>query len=275
MSLNQNCTINYLPHVSTNNNKTRSEYRQMVEFRRFDPSTIPDNSVCCFIGKRRSGKSTLLADILWHKRHIPGGIAMSGTEDGNGHYGKYIPKNFVFKDYKPDVVRTCIARQKKYQSKGLSRRMFLICDDMSYDRTLFREKTIRELFMNGRHYQMLVLLTLQWMLDMPPALRTNIDYVFLCKDNVKDNKERMYKYFAGCFDNYKHFNTIFEKMTDNHRCMVIDCTTPSSRLEDVIFYYKAEIRKPFKTGSEAFWKADKDMKKRNSEKNSKTLVIGK
>jgi predicted ATPase len=44
---------------------------------------MADDKVCVFIGKRGTGKSTLVTDILWNKRNIPAGIAMSGTEEGN------------------------------------------------------------------------------------------------------------------------------------------------------------------------------------------------
>ena len=56
-----------------------------IQLKRFDPSKMRDDRVCVFIGKRGTGKSTLVTDILWQKRNIPAGIAMSGTEDGNGH----------------------------------------------------------------------------------------------------------------------------------------------------------------------------------------------
>ena len=234
-------------------------------FTRFDPKKMPDNSVCCFIGKRRSGKSTLLADIMWHKRHIGGGIAMSGTEEGNGMYGQYIPKKFVFKEFEPDIIDKCIRRQSRHNQIGKRNNMFVVADDLNYDKKLFNHRSMRELFMNGRHYNMLILITLQYLLDIPPALRTNIDYVFLCKDNVKENKERMWRHYAGCFDSYKAFNKVFEELTDDYKCMVIDMTAKSSKLTDVIFFYKAELRKPFKTGSQSFWQADRNMRLREAQ----------
>lgn len=50
-----------------------------LQLRKFDPSKMADDKVCVFIGKRGTGKSTLVTDILWHKKHIPAGIAMSGN----------------------------------------------------------------------------------------------------------------------------------------------------------------------------------------------------
>ena len=64
-----------------------------IQLRRFDPSKIGTDKVCVVIGKRGTGKSTLVTDLLYHKRDIPVGIVMSATEEGN-HY--YKPCNIVW-----------------------------------------------------------------------------------------------------------------------------------------------------------------------------------
>jgi len=52
------------------------------------------------IGKPGSGKSTLIASLLYAKKHIyPCGIVFSGTEDSNGYYKKIFPDSFVFNKY--------------------------------------------------------------------------------------------------------------------------------------------------------------------------------
>ena len=54
-----------------------------LQLRKFKPETITDDRVCVFIGKRNTGKSTLVKDIMYHKKHLPAGIVLSGTEEGN------------------------------------------------------------------------------------------------------------------------------------------------------------------------------------------------
>ena len=89
-----------------------------LQLKRFDPSKMGDDKVCVFIGKRGTGKSTLVTDILWHKKHLPAGIAMSGTEEGNGYYKQFIPDLFVFSDYNREAIEKLIERQKKLVSTG-------------------------------------------------------------------------------------------------------------------------------------------------------------
>ena len=54
-----------------------------LQLKKFNPATMSDDRVCVFIGKRNTGKSTLVKDIMYHKKHLPAGIVLSGTEEGN------------------------------------------------------------------------------------------------------------------------------------------------------------------------------------------------
>jgi len=40
-----------------------------LKLRKFNPATMADDRVCVFVGKRNTGKSTLVTDILYHKKH--------------------------------------------------------------------------------------------------------------------------------------------------------------------------------------------------------------
>ena len=54
-----------------------------LEVRKFDPSVIKADSVIALVGKRQSGKSYLLREILSYHRSIPAGIVISPTEQAN------------------------------------------------------------------------------------------------------------------------------------------------------------------------------------------------
>ena len=75
-----------------------------LQLKKFDPSKIGDDKVCVFIGKRGTGKSTLVTDIMYYKKHIPVGIVMSGTEDGNHYYRQFVPDLFIYGDYNKSAI---------------------------------------------------------------------------------------------------------------------------------------------------------------------------
>ena len=66
-----------------------------VTLRKFDMKKIPQDAVCIFIGRRRTGKSTLVRDLLYHHQDMPLGTVISGTEESNGSYAKMIPPIFI------------------------------------------------------------------------------------------------------------------------------------------------------------------------------------
>ena len=64
------------------------------------------------IGKPGSGKSTLIASIMYAKKHIfPTALILSGTEDVNNFYKKIIPSTFVYNEYNEDAIKSFIKRQ--------------------------------------------------------------------------------------------------------------------------------------------------------------------
>lgn len=226
-----------------------------LKLRKFDPSKMGDNRVAVFIGKRGTGKTTLVTDILYHKRSIPVGVVMSGTEEGNGHYASYVADSFIYPDFEKDVIDKIIARQRKLASKKheLDTRAFLLLDDCMYDKKILRDKSIRGLFYNGRHWNLFVMLTMQYCMDMSPDLRSNCDYVFILRDNIRSVREKIYKSFFGIFPTFDMFCQVMDACTENYECLVLDNTSSSNAIEDCVFWYKATIHPPFRVGSDRMW----------------------
>lgn len=227
-----------------------------LQLKRFNPKTMPDNCVVVFIGKRRTGKTKLVTDILYHKRHLPVGVVMSGTEDGNGYYRQYVPDLFVYGDYHSEVTEKLISRQRKLcKANTPNNNVFMLLDDCMYDKRMIRERNIRQIFMNGRHWNIMFMLTMQYCMDLSPDLRANIDYVFVLRENILQNREKIYKNFFGIFPTFDMFNQVMNACTENFECLVLDNTSRSNKIEDVVFWYKARLWDPgsFQIGSPAFW----------------------
>ena len=172
-----------------------------LQITKFNPKCIEERRIngagpatCVFIGKRGTGKSTLVADILYHCRKIPMGVAISATEDGNAFYSSYIPDIFIHSEYKSEIIQQIITRQKKAISvnpgkKEIKNDAFVLLDDCMYDKKMIKDPNIRGIFMNGRHWRVTFMLTMQYCMDLPPDLRTNIDFVFVLRENIIQNQE--------------------------------------------------------------------------------------
>jgi len=247
-----------------------------IQIKKFDPSTIDPCRICMFLAKRNSGKSCLVKDIMYHQRKIPMGVVMSGTEESNEHYQSFVPDSFIYGEYKSEVIEKVISHQqnvvKKLSStekenfKNPDNSVFMVMDDCMFDNKWTRDKNMRCVFMNGRHYRILLLLTMQYCMDLPPALRANIDDIFVLKENILQNKEKIYKNFFGIFPTFDAFNEVLTQCTENYECLVLDNTSRSNNIEDCVFWYKAKIGHKFRMGSPALWEHHSRNYDRNHDK---------
>ncbi|KAG1657904.1 hypothetical protein FOA52_005805 [Chlamydomonas sp. UWO 241] len=212
------------------------------------------------IGKRDTGKSVLVKDLLYHQRDLPIGTVISPTEQANSFFGSIVPPLFIHNEYTPEVIGNVVKRQKQMlnaiKNKGqtnLDPRAFLVLDDCLYDESWTKDKNIRLLFMNGRHYNIMFVITMQYPLGIKPNLRTQIDYVFILRENLINNRKRIWENYAGMFPTFDCFCQVLDQCTENYECLVIHNNAKSNRLEDQVFWYKADTHPPFQIGDRQFW----------------------
>jgi hypothetical protein len=226
--------------------------------------------VIVLIGRRDTGKSFLVKDLLYHHVDIPIGTVISGTEAGNGFYSKHVPKLFIHNEYNTGIIENVLKRQKQvikqvnkqietFKKSNIDPRTFVILDDCLYDAGWARDKMMRLLFMNGRHWKVMLIITMQYPLGIPPTLRTNIDYVFILREPYIANRKRIYENYAGMFPTFESFCQVMDQCTENFECLVIDNNVKSNQLQEQIFWYKAEERKNFRLGSKQFWEMSKNL----------------
>lgn len=226
--------------------------------------------VIVMIGRRDTGKSFLVRDLLFYHQDIPVGTVISGTEAGNGFYASHVPKLFIHHEYNTVIIENILRRQgavlkqmKKelatYRRSTIDPRTFVILDDCLFDQSWTRDKVMRLLFMNGRHWKVLLIITMQYPLGIPPNLRTNIDYVFILREPYHTNRKRIWENYASMFPSLESFNSVMDQTTENYECLVINNNSKSNKLNDQIFWYKAESHPDFKLGAKEFWEMSKDM----------------
>ena len=247
-----------------------------LELKKFDMKNIsfkPNETqgpVIVLIGRRDTGKSFLVRDLLYYHQDIPIGTVISGTEAGNGFYSHMVPKLFIHDEYNTAIIENILKRQKMvikqvkkekdaYGRSTIDARAFVILDDCLYDNSWAREKLMRLLFMNGRHWKIMLVITMQYPLGVPPNLRTNIDFTFILREPYIANRRRIYENYAGMFPTFESFCQVMDQCTENYECLVVSNNAKSNKLEDQIFWYKAQAHKEFKLGSKEFWEMSKDI----------------
>jgi len=247
-----------------------------LELAKFDMKAIsfrPDENkgpVIVLIGRRDTGKSFLVQDLMFHHQDIPIGTVISGTEAGNGFFAAHVPKLFIHDAYNTAIIENILKRQKAvlkqvkkemdtYKKSSIDPRTFVVLDDCLYDNKWTKDVMMRLLFMNGRHWKIMLVITMGYPLGIPPNLRTNIDYVFILREPYIANRKRIYDNYAGMFPTFESFCQVMDQCTENYECLVINNNAKSNKLQDQIFWYKAQQHGPFKLGSKEFWEISKNL----------------
>ena len=247
-----------------------------LELKKFNMREItfkPDENkgpVIVMIGRRDTGKSFLVRDLLFYHQDIPVGTVMSGTEAGNGFYAAHVPKLFIHEEYNTVLIENILRRQKtvlkqvnkeieQHKKSKIDPRCFTILDDCLYDQSWTRDKMMRLLFMNGRHWKIMLIITMQYPLGIPPNLRTNIDYVFILREPYLTNRKRIWENYASMFPTLESFCSVMDQTTENYERLVINNNAKSNKLNDQIFWYKAENHPPFRLGAKEFWEMSKKL----------------
>ena len=218
------------------------------------------------IGKKDTGKSFLVRDILCNTQSaFPIGTVISGTEVANEFFQHMVPSKLIHDKYEPGIVTGVIKRQlgaktarngDKNRGGGNSNidtRAFLILDDCLYDASWIKEESTRYVFMNGRHIDLMTIITMQYPLGITPNLRTNVDFVFILRETILGNRRRIYENYAGMFPTFEMFCQFMDQCTENFECLVICNGVQSNKLEDQVFWYKASDHPSFRMCSDSLW----------------------
>jgi len=239
-----------------------------IKLKKFKMQWIKNNKIIVMIGSRGRGKSTILLDYLYHNQDIPYACCIAPTDCYNFTFTPCIPSRFIFAEYSPELVGSFLKRQRFIKQKKMEASMgigesayadadcrgLLIMDDcLASNKGWRKDEALKWIFFNGRHADITYILTMQYQVGITPDYRSNIDWIFLCKENKKVEREKLWKYYAGIFPNLNMFEQIFLSCTVDKKCMVIDSLSESDKINDQVFWFKATIRGNFRLCYDDWW----------------------
>jgi hypothetical protein len=237
-----------------------NEILESVNIPQFDINSLMPDATILILGKRRSGKSILLKDIFYHHKQISSGVVFSGTETANPFFSEFIPDSFIYNKYDANIINKLINRQKIKVNAARERRLgvdgktkdnniFIVLDDMQAESETWKnDETIKNIFFNGRHYNIFFMLSLQYSMGITAALRGNIDYVFVFNEPSYKNKKKIYEDYGSIIPSFDQWCNIMDKCTEDFGCLVIKTSGASS-----VSWYKAKIHSPFKVSKNIMW----------------------
>lgn len=246
-------------HASTNRNITIPT----LQIDRFDLPKMKRDSMVGLLGRRGSGKTYILWDIMQHHREIGEGVVFSGTEESNGFWKCCIPDGYIHDTYRPEIVRAMIERQHKRpktarndDGKPCPPAVFLVLDDMIHQKKeLAACQYLRYVFLNGRQSKIFCIIAMQESTAFPPWARLQFDYIFLCHTDSFLELENIYRRFFGLVPTKELFCDIVSTTTENYRALVLDNKPQTRDLNKRLFWHRVSDihRKSHRVGSRAYW----------------------
>lgn len=92
-------------------------------------------------------------------------------------------------------------------------------------------------------------------MTIPPAIRSNSDYVFVLAESSRVVRKKIWETFFGMISTFNEFEKFFSVATQHYSALVVDTTRSSNKIEDCVFWYKANVESipvDFKIGRKCF-----------------------
>ena len=227
---------------------------ESVDLSGFNLASVPDDAVCLLIGKRNTGKTSLIKNLLYFKQSFPIGIAIECLKN----YRDILPSLLIHEEFHAMIVSRLLERQSAMHERiregaAIDRRAFLCMDDCLYDNRWVTDRHMLSLFQNGRQYGLLTILAMQYPLGIPPSIKSCVDYLFVMHETMVATRRRIYEQFVSdIVPSFDVFNTLMDRL-EGFRCLVIKKGVPFTHWSECVFLYRAELHPPFKIGSPALW----------------------
>lgn len=245
-----------------------------LRIKRWDPRALKDDRIVMIIGRRGTGKSVLQRDIMRHVAdRVDFGLAMTPTEETVDVYTQHMPESCIYRRFEQQKLEDMIQVQRQtLRQKKKPKHLFLMLDDCIYDKKVLKSTAMRDLFLNGRHLHIHMSCAVQYLMDLAPDLRSNIDYVVCTRDVIIANRVKLWKYFFGMFSRFEDFSSVFNRCTEDYSAIVMDNTVArTTSIEDCVFWYRADPNPPsFRMGSQIFWDMSQQYAKTAAEMRSES-----
>lgn len=208
-----------------------------------DKFTLLDKTIL-FVGKRCSGKSVLLKELVKAEKHKFSKIfVICPTEDINRFYRDVVPENCTFSNYSDAWVEKLITECTKINNYKEKKRkhILLILDDCISDINMHHAKGIKKLFTRGRHINISICLVSQYINSVPPVVRNNSDYIFCGQLNAQSIQLLKEEYCSGELKHDEFFKLYKEATKDFSFFVVNNNSTRSLDINEIYGKIKVSL----------------------------------
>lgn len=240
----------------------------------------PDKLILLF-GKRRTGKSYCMRSLLGMEipalgkgiklyQVFPAGIVITGTKM-NQFWQTMFPEEYVHESL--DVLPRFMQLQKRFVDEWNERPdwqdvnsptyknpyRIVIIDDMVGDHNFKDAESIRQLFIKGRHYKCMVMISTQYAKLVSTVGRDNVDLLMVFFQSTLRSKETIAEEFMSMIDKFDAMalidrETAVDEKSEQRKVLVWDNMRLINDPCEKLLSLKPTDPPDFLVGNEAYWK---------------------
>lgn len=209
--------------------KTKKEEKEDVignysKLKKFNLEKLIVGDNIFIVGRRNSGKSTLISKIINFFKDVPVEIVISPTETLERFYNKdNKPITHIHHEYDTSLIGRMIKKQKDNINSHIieDNQRFVVLDNCLL-LPEFNDKNLTDLLINGFFYKTINIIAAAYPIGFGKYFKTSIDYLFIFRDTHILYIRLIYDEYFKELMKYDGFLDLFKKYTTDYNSIVID-----------------------------------------------------
>ena len=182
------------------------------------------NKTISVVAKRNSGKSILIRYLINKQKHLFSKIfVICPTEKINPFYDKITKEDCIFDEWNESWVEELIQSLTKIntnQSLSERKNVLLILDDCMSDINYNSSKSMKLIYTRGRHFNLSIIATCQYLNSLPKICRANCDLIITGQMNISSIEMLANEYCSNL--DKREFIKLFNRTTKDYGFLVIN-----------------------------------------------------
>lgn len=227
----------------------------MFAVEHFEPKETLPHRTWLFLGGRGTGKSKVMQSVLYDLRdRIDAMFLITPTPETQDEFAAFMPRAFIYSQVDPAIMEKISELGKTLKAAGRSRNFLLVIDDCAYDRKFTKSEELLKQLFNGRHSNVTLFYSTQYLMYVPPAIRDNIDYVFVGKNQNATAKAKLFDIYFDMFDKRQDFSLVLNECTKDWGFLVGDRLNTGNMINDRVKLYRGQVHLPaFRIGPRIYF----------------------
>ena len=203
------------------------------------------NKTISVVAKRNSGKSVLIRYLVnQQKRFFSKIFVICPTESINPFYNKITKADCIFDEWNEVWANELIDKMTKINAnkpENERKNVLLILDDCMSDIDFNQSVALKILYIRGRHFNVGVIATCQYLNTLPKICRSNCDILISGQMNLCSIEMLANEYC--CNLNKKEFIALFNRSTNDYGFLVVNNNSVKENDDLNVIY--GQIKTPY------------------------------